>query len=521
MFKSNPLLRAENEVVEYSIEQLVEYRRCENDIIHFAENYVKIVTIDRGIETIKMWDFQKEMILSLQNPPPNKRHACILASRQVGKSCITRIFLLHYLLYNTNKTVAILANKEKTARKLMKELKEAYQRLPYWLQVGVKAWNADNIILENGMEVICSSTSSDGIRSYTISCLILDEFAFVPDNIAMEFISSVYPTISSGKTSRIICVSTPNGLNHFHKIWQTANNDPESEYYPIKIDWWRVPGRDEEFKRKTIANLPGGVIQWNSEYGNRFIGSTNNLVDPDILENIKTSKPIELQFKDRFLIYKKPEKGKEYVLGIDTGAGTGLDYSVIQVLEVNGECDLEQVAVFRDNMIDIHEFAEVCVGVSEYYNDAQMMVENDGVGQALVNDIFYTHENENLVNLDPKGLGINANKKTKPSACTLLKQYIENKWLRINDQTTLYELSRFVEVRKNVFQCQEKDGHDDTVTSLYWGNYFVKTPYYDPKGYRKAKISDEYNLNSSSEEESEEAPVIIFDEGIGFNDFSF
>lgn len=511
MVRGNILLRAAGEVVEYTKEQIQEYIRCKEDILYFAEKYVKIVTIDRGLELIKLWDFQKEMILALKNPPKDKRHPCILASRQVGKSTICRIFLLHYILFNEDKTVAILANKEKTAIKLMKELKDAYQRLPYWLQVGVKdgGWNKTTIELENEMNVICSSTSSDACRSFTISLLVLDEFAFVPDHIATEFISSVYPTISSGKTSRIFCVSTPNGLNHFHQIWRSANDDPDSEYYPIKIDWDRVPGRDEDFKRKTIANLPGGIVQWNSEFGNKFIGSTNNLVDPDILENIKTDKPIALKFNDRLLIYKFPEKGKEYILGIDTAAGTGLDHSVIQVLEINGDCNLDQVAVFRDNKIEINEFAEVCVAVSEYYNDGQMMVENDGVGQALTNTIFYNHENENLINLDPKGLGINANKKTKSEACTNLKKYVEEKWLKIHDQTTLYELSRFIEIRKNVFQCQEKDGHDDTVSGLYWAVYYLKTPYYDPKSNRRANVSKEYDLNK----ETEEPPVIIFDEG--------
>lgn len=521
MFKSNPLLRSANEIVPYTKEQIAETFLCEQDIIHFAENYVKIVTIDRGIETIKLWDFQKRLILNLHKPPEGKRHNIILASRQVGKSTICRVKLLHYILFNNDKTVAILANKEKTARKLMKELKDAYQRLPYWLQVGVKSWNSDSIELENGMTVICSSTASSAIRSYSISLLFLDEFAFVPDNIATEFMSSVYPTISSGKTSQIVIVSTPNGMNNFFNMWQNANQDPDNEFHPIKIKWNEVPGRDENFKKKTIANLPKGIIQWNQEYGCRFIGSTNNLVDPDILENIKTDKPIALKFNDRLLIYKFPEKGKEYILGIDTASGTGLDYSVIQVLEINGDCDLDQVAVFRDNKIEINEFAEVCVAVSEYYNNGQMMVENDGVGQALTNAIFYNHENENLINLDPKGLGINANKKTKSEACTNLKKYVEEKWLKIRDQTTLYELSRFIEIRKNIFQCQEKDGHDDTVSALYWAVYYLKTPYYDPKSNRRANVSKEYDLNK----ETEEPPVIIFDEGdsssIEVNDFNY
>lgn len=510
MIRGNPLLRAAGEKVLYTPEQIQEYLKCKEDIIYFAENYVKIVTIDKGLQLIKLWDFQKEMIVRLQNPPKDKRHACILASRQVGKSTICRIFLLHYMLFKEDKTVAILANKEKTAIKLMKELKDAYQRLPYWLQVGVKdgGWNKTTIELENEMNVICSSTSSDACRSFTISLLILDEFAFVPDHIANEFISSVYPTISSGLTSRIFCVSTPNGLNHFHQIWNSANYEEDSEYYPIKIDWWKVPGRDKKFKRKTIANLPGGIRQWNQEYGNKFIGSTNNLIDSDILENIVTKKPLKLKFNDKFLIYKEPEKNATYILGIDTAAGTGLDYSVCQVLKINDTYNLEQVAIFRDNKIGTHDYSQICITISKYYNNAMMMIENNGVGNSTCETIWYTFEYDQICNIDPKNIGINANKESKSAACSLLKEYIEKKRLTINDQTTLFELSRFIEKRKGVFACQEENGNDDTVTSLFWGLFFLKTPYYDPVKSNTIKISK--NIEN---ELQDDAPVIVIDDG--------
>jgi phage terminase large subunit-like protein len=165
-------------------------------------------------------------------------------------------FLLHYILFNQNMSVAILANKLATARELLGRLKLAYEYLPIWLQQGVVEWNKGSIVLENGSKVLAAATSSSAVRGGSFNCIMLDEFAYVPQNVAEEFFSSVYPTITSGKETKVIIVSTPKGLNMFYRIWVNANKrtgeEGKNEYYPIEVHWSDVPGRDEEWKKQTI-----------------------------------------------------------------------------------------------------------------------------------------------------------------------------------------------------------------------------------------------------------------------------
>jgi hypothetical protein len=526
MYQSNPLLRSATEKIEYTDEMKKEWLRCAEDIFYFAEKYFYVVEIDKGRHVIQLRDYQKKMLAAMANPPqrpddhiPHKQHAIVLASRQIGKSVVCRIILLHFVLFNRDKTAAILANKEKTAHKLMKEFKDSYMQLPMWLQQGVVegGWNKGEVNFENGMCVVASSSSSNAIRSYSISLLMLDEFAFVPDNIASEFFSSVYPTISSGKKSKVIIVSTPNGMNHFYRMWQKAARG-DSGYYPIKINWWEVPGRDENFKQETIANLQGGIVEWNQEYGCRFLGSSNTLIDPDVLERVDTQSPSMLKWNGAFQIFEPPAPAAEYVLGIDPGKGTRRDYSVIQVLRLRSEKDVEQVAIYRNNEIDTHAFAQVCISVSDYYNEAEMMIENNGCGEGLLNTIWYEFECDRVVNCERKGLGINANKKSKLAANLNTKRYIEEGWCKIHDQTTVYELSRYIEHKLNIFACETKDGHDDTVTSLNWGLWFPRTPYYTGKRTRKKpEIEDQYKL---TEEEKESLPAAIMNEEEEFEDYN-
>ena len=973
MYQSNPLLRSATEKIEYTDEMKKEWLRCAEDIFYFAEKYFYVVEIDNGKHVIELRDYQKKMLAAMADPPqrpddyiPHKQHAIVLASRQIGKSVVCRIILLHFVLFNRDKTAAILANKEKTAHKLMKEFKDSYMQLPMWLQQGVVegGWNKGEVNFENGVCVVASSTSSNAIRSYSISLLMLDEFAFVPDNIASEFFSSVYPTISSGKKSKVIIVScvpkdtllltdkgpqeigtliedhnnvaaqyttaynvegfkgshtstivvnngeqetrqittplmivestmphewwscvggvygwrctrdlkkgdflavkvgqncwgqrdivefkpkvqkklkydlhlqqitpdlayflglflaegsthrrfskktgeliggsvtitcgdtkdilslfdqlefkyysdglrhtisskyllqwlqalgfdlslkapqkiipahlmqmskknivamlqglfdgdgysssyqgrvginlsskrmveqirflllnlgvvttlhsrevkpthlvkrkshsyrltmhgqqaalfyhlvgfrferkqsnqscvglsfkrnradvipfskqrlrnvkkfdrdaykqivetgifqgnyhcslhfnrttmlkhrevfthinnkdvqclmqftqddlwwvpitaiqssraevvdvslphnendpwchsvlyngvvghqTPNGMNHFYRMWTKAARG-DSGYFPIKINYWEVEGRDENWKQETIANLQGGIVEFNQEYGARFLGSSNTLIDPDVLERIDVQSPTMLKWNGALQIFEPPAPAAEYVLGIDPGKGTRRDYSVIQVLRIRSEKDVEQVAIYRNNEIDTHAFSQVCISVSDFYNEAEMMIENNGCGEGLLNTMWYEYECDRIVNCERKGLGVNANKKSKLAANLNTKRYIEEGWCKIHDQTTLYEFSRYIEHKLNIFACETKDGHDDTVTSLNWGLWFLRTPFYTGKRTKKCvEIEDQFKL---TEEEKESLPAAIMNEEEEFDDYN-
>lgn len=273
-YQGNQNLRSANEKIVYTPEMKKEFIRCYSDIIHFGEEYCHIITIDEGKVKIKFWDFQKRMIKAMYDPPEyrnaegqmeKKKFLIVLSPRQVGKTTVSAVYLTHYAIFNEHKTIAILANKEKTALEILSRIKMIYEGLPLWLQPGIVdgGWNKQSITLGNGSRIIATSTASSAIRGYTINSLFLDEFAFVPPQIAEEFMNSVYPTVSSGKTSKIIIVSTPNGMNHFYNIWIDAIRGKNS-YFPVKINWWEVPGRDDNFKKEIIRNQ--GITSWNQEY---------------------------------------------------------------------------------------------------------------------------------------------------------------------------------------------------------------------------------------------------------------
>jgi hypothetical protein len=510
MYNGDATLRKAGEQIEYTPEMVKEYIKCKEDVLYFAERYFKIVTIDKGEMLIPLWDFQKKMLKSFHNPAPY-RHNIVLASRQIGKSTIATIYILWYVLFNPDKTVAILANKEKTAIEILRRIKFAYQNLPLWLQQGVKdaGWNKKSMSLENGTMILADSTASNSVRGFTISLLYLDEFALVPPNVAKDFMDSVFPTIASGQSSRIIIVSTPKGLNHFFHEWRKAVRH-ESDYKPIKINWWEVPGRDKKWKEQIIRN--NGIVHFNCEYNCKFLGSTNTLVDPELLERMETTDPVKTKFGGLLQIWEEPVHGQMYMLGIDSAKGTNNDYSVIQVLKIIDEHRIEQVAMYRCNSISTYDFAQVCIEISNHYNECYMMVENNDVGEAVANTIWYDYECDRIINCDKKGIGIRSTKHSKLAANMLLKRYLESGWMIIRDKTTVFELSRYEEKTPNVFSSGKHE-NDDTVTALLWGLYFVSTTFFDGKNVDIKKIDDKFRMDKNNDDERTETAMVIDTDG--------
>ena len=272
-YLGNPLLKKANVPVEWTEEQILEYKKCMEDPMYFCVKYIKIVSLDEGLIPFNMFPFQKEMVGTIHN---NRFTICKLP-RQSGKTTTIVSYILHYVLFNPNMNVAILANKAATARDILSRLQLAYENLPKWLQQGVMSWNKGSLDLENGSRIVASSTSSSAVRGGSYNMIFLDEFAFVPHNVAEDFFSSVYPTISSGTTTKVIIVSTPNGMNMFYKLWSDAESERNS-YIPIEVHWSEVPGRDEKLKEETIANT--SQEQFNREFECEFLGSVNTLIHP-------------------------------------------------------------------------------------------------------------------------------------------------------------------------------------------------------------------------------------------------
>ena len=313
-YQNNPNLPNEQYRHSFTQVELDEYLKCADDPVYFAKKYIRIINVDRGLIPFDMWDFQEKMLSTFHR---NRFSICKLP-RQVGKSTTSVAYILHQVLFNENFVVAILANRAPTARELLGKLKLAFEYLPMFLKQGIKEWNKGSIYLANGSRVLADSTSGSSVRGFSFNLIFLDEFAFVPNNIAEEFFNSTYPTISSGQSSKVVIVSTPNGMNLFYKMWQKAI-DKTSTYIPIEIHWSMVPGRDQAWAEETIRNT--SQRQFDQEFGCEFLGSSNTLINGAKLAALHWKEPIS---KHECLdIFEEPKPKHTYVLTADVVSALG------------------------------------------------------------------------------------------------------------------------------------------------------------------------------------------------------
>lgn len=514
MFMGNKTLRGCGESIKYSKEMVQEYIRCSEDICYWASKYFYIVSLDKGKIIIPLWDFQKKVLKACQNPPNGKRHIIILASRQISKTTMISIYMLHKILFNQSHAAAILANKEKTAKDILKKIKLSYEMLPLWMQQGIKNWNETLICLENGSSITAASTASDSIRGMVFNTCLCDEFAFVDRSVQDSFLSSVIPTMSSGKTSQMIFLSTPKGRETFSNMWGEAVRG-QSNFYPIKILWNQVPGRDEEWKKNMIKDLPNHEVQFNVEFGCAFIGSSNTLILGEKLEELFGGTVVDTKWNGLMLIYEQPIQYAKYIIGVDVSMGTGADYSVVQVCKINSTKNIEQVAVYRCNTIIPQDFAEVIISISDYYNCSPCMIEkNAECGGILLTTLFDKFEFDRIVHTGKTGLGILASKTTKAESNILLKRYIERAWLKLNDRTTIFELSLYTEKSIGCYSAKQED-HDDCVRSLAWCLYYLITEQYlsefEQEYGEVSEVSEQYRLGDKPRGNPDFEPVMFFD----------
>ena len=470
-YLGNPNLKRANVSVEWTEKQVTEYTKCMDNPLYFIENYIKIVSLDEGLVPFKLYDFQKDMVGTFHK---NRFTICKLP-RQSGKSTTIIAYLLHYVLFNPNVNVAILANKAATARDLLGRLQLAYEHLPQWLQQGVMSWNKGSLELENGSKILASSTSASAVRGGSYNIIFLDEFAYVPSNVAEQFFSSVYPTISSGKTTKVMIVSTPHGMNMFYKLWVDAENQRNS-YIPIEVHWSEVPGRDEEWKKETIKNT--SESQFNTEFECEFLGSINTLISPYKLKTLAYLNP-ENSHKG-LDVYKQPEKGRTYLVTADVSRGTSNDYSAFIVFDVS-EVPYRIVAKYRDNEIKPLLFPQKIYHVAKAYNQAFVLVEVNDIGEQVANALQYDMEYDNMIMASMRGragqvlgggfsggkaqMGVRTTKAVKKIGCSNLKQLVEDNKLIVEDYDCINELSTFI-VKGASFEAD--DGcTDDLVACMF------------------------------------------------------
>ena len=467
-YMGNPHLKAANVKMTYTEDQIKEVIKCAEDPIYFIENYVKIVTVDEGLVQFKLWDFQKNLIHNIVN----NRFTIAKLPRQVGKSTTTVSYLLWVVLFQPQQSIAILANKSKTAMSILGRLQTAYEHIPHWMQQGIKAWNKGNIELENGSKIIAASTTEDSVRGDTYNIIFLDEFAFVPHNVAEEFITSVYPTITSGKSSKIIIVSTPKGMNLFYKYWTDAINK-KNLYVPIQVHWSDVPGRDKAWAEEQEKQL--GKEKFNQEFNCEFLGSSDTLIASS---KLATMAWIEPQYnKHSFKVYEAPQEDRSYMITVDTGRGDNLNYSAFSVFDVTA-APYKQVAQYRNCEISPMLYPNIIHNVAFKYNKAFILVETNDIGAQVADTLFHELEYEHIFCTITMGrggqkialgmrkngkLGVKTSAPMKSIGCSNLKSLLEGDQLIIQDFDTISELTTFV-LKKKSYEAEEGRNDDLAMT---------------------------------------------------------
>jgi hypothetical protein len=496
-YMGNPKLPAPGARRKFSREQIEEIYKCSKDVEYFAEKYFTIVNVDEGKQLIELYEYQKEVLKKLQN----NRFNILTQSRQSGKSTIITIFICWFILFNRDKNVAILANKGKTAKMLLGRIKFAYELLPDFLKDPVVEWNKESIKLDNGCTVFSAATSSDSISGESVSLLFVDEVAKVDG--WEEFWSSTYPTISSGKETRVVMVSTAKGLNHYWRLWQKAIKG-ESEFVPTEINWDKVPGRDEEWKKTQIANT--NEDQFLQEHCNVFVGSQHTLIKMQALRELSPMDPI-YQNAEGIKIYEETKDDHVYVITVDTGHGKGLDFSCFSIIDIT-EYPFKQVGIFRANDISPFLYPTVIYNWATKYNNAYVIVENNDLGAVVASTLNYDLEYENLLNAsdtfgDPSKkyeLGTRTTVRTKAIGCNSLKELIEEKKFIVNDEDTIDELTTFVAKGKSYEADQ--GAHDDTVATLFIFGWFSRTDFFNDVFMNRSVSEELYKKRLEKELES-------------------
>lgn len=513
-YLGNLNLKRKGTNIEWTEEKVQEFLRCAKDPIYFSEKYINIVHVDHGLIPIHLYDYQREIIDKITN----HRRCAVVTSRQAGKTTTAVCVILHYVLFSDYKTVALLANKGEAAREILDRIKIAYEALPKWLQQGVLEWNKGSVEFENGCKILASATSSSAIRGKSISLLYIDETAFVEN--WDEFFASVFPTISSGTTTKILLTSTPNGLNHFYKTCEGAQNGTNG-YQFVKVMWYDVPSRDEAWKKDTLESMDYDHEKFSQEFCCEFLGSSGTLIEGGKLKQLIHKQPITAS-KGLFM-YHKPQEAHTYVCVVDVSRGKGLDYSAFQLIDTT-KMPYEQVCVFRDNHISPMEYAEIIHRTVKHYNEASVLIEINDIGEQISELLHYDYEYENVLATESAGRsgkritagfgkntdkGVRTTKSVKSIGCSILKLLIEQNQLIINDFDTIKELSTFS--RKNSSFEAEVGAHDDLVMCLVLFAWLS-----DQKYFRElTDIHTLAKLREKSEEEmmEEMLPFGFYDDG--------
>ena len=456
---------------QWSTELIQEYAKCMHDPEYFTEKYIKVISLDRGLVPFNLYQYQRNMFAEFNT----NRFNIVLACRQSGKSISACAYLLWYALFHSEKTIVILANKGDTAREMLSRITLMLENIPFFLQPGAKALNKGSIEFSNHSRILARATSGSSIRGLSVNLLYLDEFAFVER--ATEFYTSTYPVIAAGTETKVIITSTANGIgNTFHKIWEGAIQGV-SDFKPFRVDWWDVPGRDEAWKKQTIANT--SQLQFDQEFANTFFGTGDTLVNAETLMSLRAREPIRRLENYCLNVYKETIKGHDYIMTVDVSKGRGQDYSTFNVIDISVS-PFEQVAVYRNNVMSPILFPNIIYKYAKIYNEAYVVIESNDQGGVVCNGLYHDLEYENMhveSAIKANALGVEMTRKVKRLGCSAIKDVLENHKLSIVDENTILEISTF-EARGQSYEASNGN-HDDLMMNLVMFGFFISTQYFN------------------------------------------
>ena len=489
----------------FTEEEVKEYLKCSKDPVYFCKKYLKVISLDEGLVSFDLYPYQEKMFDHFNS----NRFSIVLACRQSGKSISSVGYLIWYACFHSEKTIAVLANKGATAREMLARVTLMLENLPFFLQPGCKALNKGSIEFSNNSRIIAAATSGSSIRGMSVNLLFLDEFAFVER--ANEFYTSTYPVISAGKDTKVIITSTANGIgNTFHKIWEGAVQKV-NEFVPFTVNWYDVPGRDEEWKKQTIANT--SQLQFDQEFGNTFFGTGDTLINAETLLGFRAVQPSNYLEGGDLLIYDNPDKDHEYVMCVDVSKGRGQDYSTFNVIDISTR-PFKQVAVYRNNTISPLLFPNVIYKYANLYNEAYVVIESNDQGTVVCNGLYLDLEYENMhmesaVRSDR--IGIEMNRKVKRLGCSSIKDILEEKKLDIQDENTIMEISTFT-ARGQSYEASDGN-HDDLMMNLVMFGYFVTSQFFADM--TDINLKEMMFSKKMKEIEDDVPPVGFIDDGLG------
>jgi len=521
VYLGNPNLKKAGTPIQFTKKQINEWVKCKNDPLYFACNYIQIISLDEGLVPFNMYDFQKDILTDFHN----HRFNIAKLPRQTGKSTTVVAYLLYYAIFYDSVNIGILANKASTARELLGRLQLAYENLPKWMQHGILVWNKGNVELENGSKILAASTSASAVRGMSFNILFLAEFAFVPKHVAEQFFASVYPTITSGRSTKVIIISTPNGMNHFYKMWEDARNG-KNGYVTNEVHWSQVPGRDAKWKEETLKNT--SKRQFAQEFECDFLGSADTLISPAKLQAIPFEDPI--QSNAGLDVYERAKEGHEYIITVDVARGIGGDYSAFIVFDIT-TLPYKIVAKYRDNEIKPVLFPSVILQVAKEYRFPYILVEVNDIGDSIAATLNYDLEYPNVLMCAMRGragqivgqgfsgnktqLGVKMSITVKKLGCSNLKALLEDDKLTFKDFDILRELTTFIQ-RKQSWEAD--DGyHDDLVMCMVLFSWLVMQDYF--KEMTDQDVRRRIYEEQRNQIEQDMAPFGFVDDGLGEDTF--